>query len=72
MRMTVDYGKVNASIVNKLIGVVGENWVSSDPEDLYIYARDMTETKPGAPEAIGILRGHVHQRSWEAGVRQRA
>ncbi|MHA1384315.1 MAG: FAD-binding oxidoreductase [Candidatus Helarchaeota archaeon] len=46
------YGKVTDNIVNKLIGIVGENWVSTDPEDLYIYARDMTEAKPGDPEAV--------------------
>ncbi|MHA1377368.1 MAG: FAD-binding oxidoreductase [Candidatus Helarchaeota archaeon] len=46
------YGKVTDKVVNKLIGIVGENWVSTDPEDLYIYARDMTEAKPGDPEAI--------------------
>ncbi len=46
------YGKLTNSVVNKLIGVVGENWVSTDLEDLYIYARDMTEAKPGNPEAI--------------------
>ncbi|NVM01607.1 MAG: FAD-binding oxidoreductase [Candidatus Helarchaeota archaeon] len=50
--MTEKYGKLNESIINKLIGVVGESWVTTDPEDLYIYARDMTEAKPGNPEAI--------------------
>lgn len=50
--MTATYGKLTPSIVNKLIGIVGENWVSTDPEDLYIYAEDMTEAKPGSPEAI--------------------
>ncbi|MFX0132243.1 MAG: FAD-binding oxidoreductase [Candidatus Hodarchaeota archaeon] len=50
--MTEKYGKLNESIINKLIGVVGDQWVSTDPEDLYIYARDMTEAKPGNPEAI--------------------
>ena len=46
------YGKITENIINKLIGVVGDSWVSADPEDLYIYARDMTEAKPGNPEAI--------------------
>ena len=50
--MTATYGKITDAIINKLRGIVGDNWVSADPEDLYIYARDMTEAKPGDPEAI--------------------
>lgn len=50
--MTQSYGKVTEDILNKLIGVVGENWVTTDREDLYIYSQDMTEATPGEPEAV--------------------
>ncbi len=39
-------------IMNNLIGIVGQDFVSTDPEDLYIYAFDMTEEPQGNPEAI--------------------
>ncbi|MHA1264027.1 MAG: FAD-binding oxidoreductase [Candidatus Helarchaeota archaeon] len=39
-------------ILNQLIEIVGADYVSTDPEDLYIYSFDMTEEPQGNPEAI--------------------
>ncbi|NVM53317.1 MAG: FAD-binding oxidoreductase [Candidatus Helarchaeota archaeon] len=43
---------INEKILNQMVDIVGENFVSTDPEDLYIYAYDMTEEPAGNPNAI--------------------
>ncbi len=43
---------ITEKIMNKMVDIVGEDFVSSDPEDLYIYSYDMTEEPQGNPEAI--------------------
>ncbi|NVM27753.1 MAG: FAD-binding oxidoreductase [Candidatus Helarchaeota archaeon] len=45
---------ITEKIMNEMIDIVGEDFVSSDPEDLYIYSYDMTEEHPGNPNAIAM------------------
>ena len=39
-------------VLQKLKGVVGDDFVSVDPEDIYIYSQDMTENVPSEPDFI--------------------
>jgi glycolate oxidase len=39
-------------VADKLAEIVGEEWVSTSPSDLYIYSFDMTENPPHEPEWI--------------------
>ncbi len=39
-------------ILEKLSEIVGTEWVSNRPEDLYVYSRDMTENPPSMPDYI--------------------
>ncbi len=43
---------ITDKVLSKMIDVVGENFVSTDSEDLYIYSFDMTEEPKGNPEAV--------------------
>jgi len=43
---------INEKIASDLRNIVGDDFVSTDPEDLYIYSYDMTEEPQGNPEAI--------------------
>ncbi|MHA1648798.1 MAG: FAD-binding oxidoreductase [Candidatus Helarchaeota archaeon] len=43
---------ITEKILNSMIDIVGEEFVSTDPEDLYIYSYDMTEEPQGNPNAI--------------------
>jgi len=43
---------IDEKIASELMKIVGEDFVSTDPEDLYIYSYDMTEEPAGNPEAI--------------------
>ncbi|MHA1130967.1 MAG: glycolate oxidase subunit GlcD, partial [Candidatus Helarchaeota archaeon] len=47
---------ITEKIMSSMINVVGEDFVSTDPEDIYIYSYDMTEEPPGNPEAIVMPR----------------
>ncbi len=39
-------------MLEKLRGIVGDQWVSNRPEELYIYSRDMTENPPSMPDYV--------------------
>ncbi len=43
---------ITEKIVNHMVDIVGEDFVSTDPEDIYIYSFDMTEEPQGNPNAI--------------------
>lgn len=43
---------ITEKILTQMIDIVGEEFVSTDPEDLYIYSYDMTEEKQGNPNVI--------------------
>jgi FAD/FMN-containing dehydrogenase len=43
---------ITEKILNKMIDIVGADFVSTDPEDLYIYSFDMTEEPQGNPSSI--------------------
>ncbi|MHA1378697.1 MAG: FAD-binding oxidoreductase [Candidatus Helarchaeota archaeon] len=42
------------TIKNKLIEIIGKDWVSDFQEDLILYSYDMTENPPGMPEFIAL------------------
>ncbi|MHA1311078.1 MAG: FAD-binding oxidoreductase [Candidatus Helarchaeota archaeon] len=43
---------LSIDVIKELENIVGAPFVSTAPEDLYIYSRDMTESEPGNPDAI--------------------
>ncbi|MHA1895388.1 MAG: FAD-binding oxidoreductase [Candidatus Helarchaeota archaeon] len=50
----VEYGEVNEEIVKEIQNIVGKEFVSTDKEDLLIYAADMTEEEPRLPDLIAL------------------
>jgi len=50
----VEYGEVNEEVIKELQNTVGKEFVSTDKEDLMIYAADMTEAEPMEPEAVAM------------------
>ncbi|MHA1301070.1 MAG: FAD-binding oxidoreductase [Candidatus Helarchaeota archaeon] len=40
------------SLIDELTKIVGEEWVTDRPEELFIYSRDMTENEPHKPDIV--------------------
>lgn len=53
----VEYGKVDEEVVKSLQNIVGEDFVTTDKEDLLIYGEDMTEEKARLPDAVAMPDG---------------
>ncbi|MHA1268359.1 MAG: FAD-binding oxidoreductase [Candidatus Helarchaeota archaeon] len=43
---------LSVDVIKELENIVGTPFVSTAPEDLYIYSNDMTESEPGNPDVI--------------------
>ena len=43
---------IAVNIIDELKKIVGDSYVSTAPEDLYMYSFDMTESEPGKPDVI--------------------
>ena len=52
--LEMPHSQEHDAIKNKLIAIVGKDWVSEFKEDLILYSYDMTENPPGMPEFIAL------------------